>query len=249
MLPAGLTAIPISKNQIKLSWLPPTQTFDLSITGYVIEREAIPDILYEEVGTVGGSTTTFTVSGLQTGKTYSYVVFANLSVGNTPKSNTASATPEEDSKAPTTSSSVTVPTQPRSLNAVASSSQIQLSWKEPSSDGNSDITGYKIEVKRDSGNYSVLESNTKSKSTSYIDSNIQIDSTYTYRVSAINSVGTGSSSETSATPKTATLKISPLGKFTIDEKKTLSFTVKTTDSSIDNVLVYFRQQSSFRCQN
>ncbi len=235
--PAGLTAIPISKNQISLSWFPPTETFKQSITGYVIEREIISDVLYDEVATVGGSTTQYTVSGLETGKIYTYVVSANLSVGSTPQSNPASATPEEDSKPPTSSStSVTLPSQPRSLNAVASSSQISLSWKEPSSDGNSKITGYKIEVKKDSDNYSILESNTQSTSTSYVDSDIQLDSTYTYKVSAINAVGASTpSAEVSATPRETTLQISPLGKFTIDEKKTLSFTVKTTDSSLNNV--------------
>jgi len=234
--PTGLTATAISKNQIMLSWIPPTDTFNQAITGYLIEREVIPDILYDDVSTVSNSIT-YTVSGLETGKEYSYVVTANLAVGNTPRSNSASATPEIDSKPPTFSSAVTLPTQPRNLSAVASSSQIQLTWSIPSSDGNSKITGYKIEVKKDSGSYSTLESNTKSTSTSYVDSNIQINSKYTYRVSAINSVGISiPSSEASATPKEATLQLSLLSKFTIDEKKTLSFIAKITDSSLDNVV-------------
>jgi len=80
-----------------------------------------------------------------------------------------------------------------------------------------------------------LESDTKSASTSYIDSNVEIDSEYIYRVSAINSVGTSAaSSEASATPK-VTLDLSPLGKFNIDEKRRLTFTAKITDSSIKNV--------------
>ena len=230
--PSGLTATPISKNQILLSWIPPSDTFKQSITGYLIEREIIDDVLYEEVASVSGSTTSYTVSGLETGKTYTYVVSANLSIGNTPQSNSASATPEKDSKPPTSdSSAVTTPTEPRSLSAIASSTQIQLSWKTPTSDGNSKITGYKIEVKKDSNSYSVLESNTKDTATTYVDSDIQIDSTYTYRVSAINSVGVSNvSSEASATPKKSTIQISPLGKFTVDEKKTLSFVVKTTES-------------------
>jgi hypothetical protein len=60
-------------------------------------------------------------------------------------------------------------------------------------------------------------------------------STYTYRVYAINSVGTGNPSVVSATPQDTAFQLSPLGKFTIDEKKTLSFTVKITDSSLNNV--------------
>ena len=54
-------------------------------------------------------------------------------------------------------------------------------------------------------------------------------------MSAINSEGTGTGATDSATPKIATLEISPMGKFSIDEKKTLTFTVKITDNSIKNV--------------
>ena len=247
--PSGVTAVAISKNQILLNWLPPTDTFKQSITGYTIEREIIEDILYDEVTNVGGSTTKYTVSGLEEDKEYSYVITAKFAVGNSPRSSSASATPNDDAKPPTTSTtssggssssgSDTVPSAPRSLNAVASSSQIQLSWKEPSSDGNSAITGYKVEVKKNSGSYTTLESKTTAKS--YVDSNVDINSTYTYRVSAINSVGTGASVTDSATPKTAVLEISPLGRFSIDENKTLRFTVNITDSSITNVAFSLEQ--------
>ena len=232
--PAGVTAVPISKNEILLNWIPPTDTFNQSITGYIIEREIISGGPYDPVETVGASTTSYTVSGLETGKTYSYTITAKLAVGNTPRSNTVSATPDTDSEAPTSSSnSVTVPSEPRDLNVIATSSQISLSWNEPSSDGNSSITGYKIEVKKDSEPYSTLESNTTSRS--YVDSNVDVGLTYTYKVSAINAVGTSSAATDSETPKDATLEISPMGKFSIDEKKPLSFTVKIIDSSIENV--------------
>ena len=244
LVPSGVTATAISKNQILLNWVPPTDTFKQSITGYEIEREIIEDILYDDVASVSGSTTEYTVSGLETDKEYSYVITANFAVGNSPRSSSASATPHDDAEAPTTSmitssggssssGSDTVPSAPRSLNAVASSSQIQLTWKEPSSDGNSSITGYKVEVKKNNGSYTTLESNTPAKS--YTDHNVDVGATYTYRVSAINSVGTGTTATDSAIPKNAVLDISPLGKFNIDEKKTLSFTVKITDSSISNV--------------
>jgi len=102
-LAPNLTAIAISPWDIRLSWFPPTDTLTQSITGYFIEREIIEDVLYDEVTSVSDSTTTYTVSGLEPGKTYSYVITANLSVGNTPRSNSASATTETDSE-PTTSS-------------------------------------------------------------------------------------------------------------------------------------------------
>ena len=218
--PAGLTAVPISKNQVLLSWLPPSETFNQSISGYQIEREIISDVLYDDISRVSGSATTYTVSGLETGKTYSFVVTAEFPVGNTPRSDAVSATPELDSKPASTSSastsssssSVTVPTTPRNLNANESPSQIQLSWTEPSSDGNSKITGYKIEVKKNSGSYSVLKSNTNTSATSYVDSNVQMDSTYTYRVYAINSVGTSSPSIVSATPQRYSISTKSFGQ-------------------------------------
>ena len=235
-VPSGLTATAISKNQILLTWIPPTDTFKQAITGYLIEREIIEDVLYDKVTTVGSSTTSYTVSGLETDKEYTYVVTANLAVGNTPRSNSAAATPETDSKPPTTSNAVTIPSEPRNVKAVASSSQIQISWSAPSSDGNSKITGYKIEVKKDSSSYSTLEDDTKTTFTSFVDSNVNINTKYTYRISAINSVGTsGTSSEASATPEEAILELSPLGSFTIDEKKRLTFTAKTTENLLDGV--------------
>ena len=174
--------------------------------------------------------------GWRTGKTYSFVVSADLTLGSTPRSNAASATPELDSEAPSTSSSsssITAPTSPRSLKAIETSSQVKLSWTEPSSDGNSKITGYKIEVKKNSeSSYSTLETSTSAKS--YTDSDVKIGSTYTYRVYAINSVGTSSASQVSATPQDTTLQLSPLGKFTIDENKTFSFIPKLTDNSVNN---------------
>ena len=78
--PAALTATAISPSKIKLNWFPPTNTFGQSISGYIIEREITTGV-YDEVTDVGSSTTTYTVSNLQTDKTYTYVVKAKFSVG------------------------------------------------------------------------------------------------------------------------------------------------------------------------
>ena len=112
--PAALTATAISPKQIKLTWFPPTSTFGQSISGYIVERE-VTDGVYDEVADVGSQTTTYTVSNLQTDKTYTFVVKAKFSAGSgSPRSNTASATPHEDSTAPSSSSSITTPSRSRS---------------------------------------------------------------------------------------------------------------------------------------
>ena len=97
--PSGLTASAISPSQIQLSWFPPSDTFGQEIVEYVIEREIIEDVLYDEIGT-SGTSTKFTVNGLQPNKTYSFVVNARLTIGRTPRSNSASATPSDDSTDP-----------------------------------------------------------------------------------------------------------------------------------------------------
>jgi sugar lactone lactonase YvrE len=158
LAPAALTATAISDSKIKLSWFPPTSTFGQSVSGYTIEREYGNDV-WDEVDTVGSGTTTYTASNLQTDKTYTYSVIADFSAGGSPRSNTASATPTEDSVEPT-SSSISTPSKPNLSTNVISETQIKLSWSKPS-DGGSPISGYKIEVKENSDSYSIQNTPTK----------------------------------------------------------------------------------------
>jgi len=236
LAPAAFTATAISPSKIKLSWFPPTSTFGQSISGYAVERLIAPDF-YEEIGTTGGSTTTFTVSGLQTDKTYTYAVKADFSVGGSPRSNDASATPNEDSVEPESSSSITAPSSPNLTAKVISETQINLTWSKPS-DGGSPISGYKIEVKENSGSYSDLVENTKDIGTSYSHTNLTPNTKYTYKVSAINGIGLSSSSnESSGTPTDApeqVLELKSLGTKSTDEGKRLAFIAGTTET-VDNV--------------
>jgi len=236
LAPAALTATAISKSQVKLSWFPPTSTFGQSVTGYKIERE-IDTGVYDEIDTTGSGTRTFTVNNLQTDKLYTFVVKAKLSLGETPRSNSASATPNENAFEPDSPTSISVPSTPTLSVKVISETEVELSWNKPS-DGGSPISGYRIEVKEGSGSYSILEENTKSTTTMYSHTNLTPDKKYTYKVSAINGVGvSGSSNESSAIPTDVgiqILEIKPLGTFSIDEEKRLTFIVATTET-LDNI--------------
>jgi len=241
--PTAVTASAISPNQIKLKWLPPSETFGQVISGYEIKREVIAGV-YDTVGNTDSKTTSFIVSGLTTDKTYSYAISAVIGFGSTGESVSASATPREDSvdtsEEPIMSSSVqiTVSTPPIKLTASAvSSTQINLAWSPPAEDGNSPITGYKIEVKKDSNAYTTLIADSKSTTRTYSHTNVIKDSKYTYRVSAINSAGISEpSNEFSTTPRSNNVKINPIGKLTIDEGKLLSFTVKLVDNSVKDAV-------------
>lgn len=96
-------------------------------------------------------------------------------------------------------SNKTVPSAPTNLVVTATlSSQINLSWNEPSDSGSSPITGYQIERSVDNGtNWSTIKGNTQDTTTSYSDTDNLVPNTkYTYRVSAINSGGSSQPSNT-----------------------------------------------------
>lgn len=99
------------------------------------------------------------------------------------KSNTLTVSPANPPSAPTGLTATTI-----------SDTQINLSWTAPTDNGGSSITGYKIERKIGTGSYSILVPNTGSTATTYSDTGLTSGTTYIYRVSAINSVGTGSTS-------------------------------------------------------
>ena len=98
------------------------------------------------------------------------------------------------------------PGAPRSLTATASgTTTINLSWTAPVDNGGSVITGYKIEVSTDSGTtWTDQVANTASTTTTYEHTGLAASTTRDYRVSAINSIGTGLPSDVdSATTGTA----------------------------------------------
>ncbi|TAJ15891.1 MAG: fibronectin type III domain-containing protein, partial [Dehalococcoidia bacterium] len=103
----------------------------------------------------------------------------------------------------------TVPGSPTGLAAVAvSPTQVNLFWTAPASDGGSAITGYKIEYKSGSF-YSTLVENTGAVTT-YSHTGLTTGTAYTYKISAINSLGTSTaSSDVSVTPTSSSAAVAP----------------------------------------
>src|SRR3989442_954960 len=89
-----------------------------------------------------------------------------------------------------------VPLPPTGLaTPFVSSSQISISWHAPLNDGGSPITGYKIERSTDNGTtWNIVVANTASTTAWYSNYHLLASTTYTYRVSAINAIGTSSPS-------------------------------------------------------
>ena len=149
----------------------------------------------------------------------------------------------------------TEPGKPTSLTATADGQmEIDLSWTAPSDDGGASITGYRIEVSTDGSSWSDLVADTDSTSTSYSHMGLAAGSTRHYRVSAINSEGTGPVSNTdSANTDAATAPDLTVGTPTVDDSTletgdsfTLSATVRNGgDASSDSTtLRYYRSSDS-----
>ena len=85
----------------------------------------------------------------------------------------------------------TVPDAPVLSATAGGSTRINLFWTAPGSDGGSAITGYQIEVSSDGSSFTTLVANTRSTTTAYTHIGLGGGATRYYRVSAINTNGTG----------------------------------------------------------
>ena len=188
--PTGLTATADGQTQIDLSWNAPSDDGGAAITGYRIEVSTDGSSWSDLVANTDFATTSYSHTGLMAGSTRHYRVSAINSAGTSEPSSSDSAT--TDSPAATTA-----PDAPTGLTATADGqTQIDLSWNAPSDDGGADISGYKIEVSTNGTSWSNLVSDTDSTVTSYSHVGLTAGSTRHYRVSAINSAGTGLASNT-----------------------------------------------------
>jgi len=201
VVPTNLQADDISPTSILLTWSAPSQTFG-TITGYTIFK-VFESGVYDTITNTSTPQTSYTVTGLETDKEYTFVIKARYNTGTSSAvSSPAIATPTLDSKPP---SKYTVSSPPLSLTATAISPiQIDLSWNYPEDDGGTSITGYRIDVKVGNGNYITLQQDTDSSTRTFSHIDLTTDTQYSYKVYAINPVGTsGPSNEASTIPSTS----------------------------------------------
>ena len=187
--PTGLSATADGTSTIDLSWTAPTDNGGSAITGYRIEVSPNGDSNWtNRVANTGTTTTTYAHTGLSAGDTRHYRVSAINSVGTGDASNVDNATTDD--------AATTVPGAPTGLSATADgTSTIDLSWTAPTDNGGSAITGYRIEVSPNGdSNWTNRVANTGTTSTTYAHTGLSAGDTRHYRVSAINSVGTGAAS-------------------------------------------------------
>ena len=201
--PTGLTATASGTTAINLSWSAPASTGGSAITGYKIEVS--PDGTSgwtDQVADTSSTTTTYAHTGLAPGDTRHYRVSAINTNGSGTPSNVDSAT-----------TGTSVPGAPTGLTATASgTTAINLSWSAPGSTGGSAITGYKIEVSPDgTSGWTDQVADTSSTTTTYAHTGLAPGDTRHYRVSAINTNGSGTASNVDSATTGTSVPGAPTG--------------------------------------
>ena len=204
--PTAVTATVDGAMEIELTWTAPVSAGASAITSYKIEYSEDGMVPWMEVGTTRVTAddpgTSYSDAGLAPETTRHYRVSAVNLVGRGPVSTPPAMATTTD---PTTASP---PGKTTGLTATAVAARaIELSWTAPD-DGGSSIMGYKIERSINDGvTWGDAEDDTQNDDTFYSDSSARVGSEgeTQYRVSAINTIGTGPvSNPASATTPVAT---------------------------------------------
>lgn len=196
--PSGLTASAASSSQINLSWTDNSS----NETGFEVKR-ATDSAFTQNVAWIGGiQGSSYSNTGLSASTTYYYKVRAEGTAQDSAYSGSASAT---------TSSSGTIPNAPNGLNAtVASSTQINLSW----TDNSSNETGFEVKRATDSAFTQNVAWFGGIQGSTYASSGLNPSTTYYYMVRAEGTAGksaysASASATTSASSSSSGIPISP----------------------------------------
>ena len=200
--PTGLTADP-AHDQVGLDWDDPD---DPAITGYRILRRLpaldLPGEFAVLLENTGSTLTTYLDTTVTPQTSYVYRVKAINAHGSSERSSWANAlTPAVPAPPALT------PAQPTGLTADPAHDQVGLDWDDPD---DSTITGYRILRRLPAqdlpGEFAVLLEHTGSTLTTYLDTTVTPQTSYVYRVKAINAHG---SSERSSWANALTPAVPP----------------------------------------
>jgi len=186
-VPSNLSAIATSSSHINLSWVENAQ----DVTGFTVQRQTGSSGAWTVIAILSPNAVSYSDPTVLTpSTTYSYEICANNSAGSSAFSNVASAT--------TPSAGSIVPAPPTGLVAsVASSSQINLSWNEVSSNQ----TGF-IVLRSPSGiigSFSpIFNTSQPINVAAYFDTGLSPDTRYYYQVFAVGSTDSSVSNTATA---------------------------------------------------
>ena len=180
--PTSLSAT-TGNTQLSLSWTAPASNGGSAITGYTVEYT--PSGGSPSTVNTGSTSTSYALTGLTNGTAYSVRVAAVNAAGTGSYSASASGTP------------ATVPGAPTNAVATQYTPNVAVNWTDPASNGGSAITGYVVQFSQNGGSWTTTTLTPLSGVfRGYFNGDTEMFS-YTFRVAAVNSVGTGSFSSPS----------------------------------------------------
>ncbi len=159
---------------VELSWNEPESNGGLEISGYYLERKSGSDVLLIPII---GKSYVYRDKDVENGRTYSYRIRCFNSAGNSTFTDYVEATP------------LGIPSAPIELTFQAGRYFSVIFWNTPEDDGGSPLTSFKIFR---NGSYLAEVSGS---STTYNDTDVSPGISYSYTVSAVNSVGESIRSE------------------------------------------------------
>ncbi|MCI0432871.1 MAG: fibronectin type III domain-containing protein, partial [Gemmatimonadetes bacterium] len=188
-VPANLVATAAGSQSIVLNWNASTDAGS-GLAGYRIFRDGT--LIAEVVSSV----LTFSDTGLEPNTQYAYLVRAFDGDGNvSDDSNVTSAT---------TAADTTPPSVPTGLTATATGSQsITLDWNASTDTGGSGLAAYRLYRE------GMLLTAVAAGTTSYTDPTVLPDTSYSYRVSAIDNAGNESTPSAAAGATTPADTVAP----------------------------------------
>jgi len=221
--PNSLAATPISASQINLTWTAPASNGGLA--NYVLQRcQGAACTNFAQIASPTG--TTFSDTGLPPSTSYNYRVQALHTFGSLSLfSNRVSATTQ------------TPPTAPSNLTATASgTSQINLSWT--ASTGSVGLANYVVQRCQGVGCTNFAQIATPA-GVSFSDTGLSYNTSYSYRVQALDTAGNLSpfSNLASATTQTPPTAPSNLTATAIGGQMNLSWTASTSSVGLANYVV------------
>jgi hypothetical protein len=210
--PSGLAVSATTATAITLGWTDASN----NETGFEVERSLTTGSGYSIITTTAANVITYSDAGLTPGTTYYYRIRAVNAGGNSAYTSEVSAT--------TISSP---PSAPSALTATAASSTaVSLNWRDAS--GNE--TGFQIERTLTSGTGFTLITTTAANAVSYIDVNRTANTTYYYRVRAVNASGSSSYTTEVSVTTALTPPLAPTG-LTVVSIQSTSAAISWTDNS------------------
>lgn len=176
--PTGVSASFTTGSSALVTWTASSSNGGGTVTSYTAVANDVTNPIYSGLSCTATTGVSCTITGLNTGDTYSFEVYATNSLGDSNSSSQVSVTP-----AP--------PGAPTGVTATAGAGSASISWNAPSSTGSNPITNY---TATSSGGQTCSTTGALTCTMSGLTSG----DSYTFTVTAANAIGTGPASSPSS---------------------------------------------------